>query len=175
MKSSPIPPLSIFLIFSCFWTACDYFSNASTETVQKNTAPTRYLRELNYVDNGAVVPMPTIRRVQILLPDSMSANLKFSQYQNGETDIKPQEIPVSGDLLHDLLTEIDRLELKSTDGMDVKMGKRPCVGTRNLDVAMVYSTGDTVRYSVLGEARCDRSLYPHLWVIDSITQVLTSR
>jgi hypothetical protein len=67
--------------------------------------------------------------------------------------------------------EIDKIAELAEDGLDVKPGKQLCIGMNSLNVEVVFSTGDTSRFNVSGTARCDPSLYPSVWALDSMATV----
>jgi hypothetical protein len=71
-------------------------------------------------------------------------------------------------LVHDNFKTLSEIE----DGWVVKPGKDLCVGVQGVDVTMVFTTGDTTRFNINGSARCDRSLIPEWYNLDSLAHVL---
>jgi hypothetical protein len=142
---------------------------------QVNNGPTqpivRRLKQLSYTDFGAVVPMPVIRNVNILLRDTLNAMVFYTIINQKDTFL--QKIPLNNpermDLLHDCFNQLSEIE----EGWEVMPGKEPCVGMRGVNVALIYTTGDTTRFKISGTARCDNSLMPEWSLLDSLSTVLS--
>ena len=120
---------------------------------------------------GAVVPMPNTRRVAFRLEDSTAVSMTYIEYSAQKPDGQKTDLRLTTTQRDDVQYEMERVADFAADGMDVKPGKQPCVGVRSIDVAVVYSTGDTARFAVMGGARCDPTLYAPVWSLDSIARL----
>lgn len=157
-----IAPLSIMVVL----TACDLDKTASNADKNKDNAP-KTVREVRIFDNGAVVPMPDTRRLSFVLKDSTSVLLTYLSFRNGGKDSTKQEVILrdeASDAAQDFAENLSDI----ADGTEIKPGKFPCVGVSNLDVSVIFSTGDTTQFTISGSARCDRSLFPDVWSLDSL-------
>lgn len=161
--------ISISMVF--FASSCINFNtksdeNSSSEMVDKNTP--KMVKEVILEDNGAIVPIPQRHRVVLKLKNSESILLSYAE-QNGEIqDGTQNDIAIDDNTRESMRDEIDKIIESAEDGIDVKVGKQPCVGMNSLNVSVVYNTGDTSRFAVTGSARCDPSLYPSVWAVDSM-------
>jgi hypothetical protein len=163
--------IGIALIMISLTTAC---TDWAPQQNQVNNGPTqpivKRLKQLSFTDFGAVVPMPVIRNVNILLRDTLNAMVFYTTIN--QKDTFSQKIPLNDpermDLVHECFNQLSEIE----EGMEVMPGKEPCVGMRGVNVALIYTTGDTTRFRISGSARCDRSLMPEWSLLDSLSTVL---
>ena len=165
-------PLSISLILMLF-SACGL--NTSSDSAQTKAVPaTKTVRTVTYIDNGAVVPEPNKRQVTFTVEDSTKIALAYAEFREN-MEPKGEKIPISDaerrDEIYDSILELADLP----DGIDIKPGKQPCVGSQGIDIAVFYSNGDTTRFSIMGGARCDKTLCPSFWVLDSLANLLINR
>lgn len=141
-------------------------NNDNTEKSEGNQ--TKAISEVILVDNGAVVPKPARRRISWVIKNSENILLQYSE-QNGDDKISSQkDMTVSSDSRDEVRDEIDRIAEFAEDGLAIKPGKQPCVGMNSMNVEVIYNTGDTSRIAVSGSVRCDPSLYPSIWALDSM-------
>jgi hypothetical protein len=130
----------------------------------------RRLKQVYYVDKGAVVPQPNVTLVNFILNDSLHGTLVYRLIQQRDTTLF--KIPFDNseriELVHDNFKTLSEIE----DGWVVKPGKDLCVGVQGVDVTMVFTTGDTTRFNINGSARCDRSLIPEWYNLDSLAHLL---
>jgi hypothetical protein len=163
-------PLSIALILM-LWTACETRSNTSETAQSKEAIAAKTIRAVTYIDNGAVVPFPDTRQVTFTIEDSTKIFMTYAQF-TANRDSTSEKITLSDaarrEEVYDNILELGELP----DGIDVKPGKLPCVGSRSVDVSVIFNNGDTSRFSITGGARCDPSLCPPFWQIDSLAEVL---
>jgi hypothetical protein len=138
----------------------------ATATYDKNVP--KAVLELILEDNGAVVPMPKSRRLVLRFKNKEDILLTYSENTGNEKEGTKDEITINENERETMRDEIDKIVEYAEDGMDIKAGKQPCVGMNSLNVAVVYNTGDTTRFAVTGSARCDPSLYPSVWAVDSM-------
>lgn len=165
-------PLSIALVLTVL-TACDT-QNSTSETVQSKAAiAAKTIRSVTYFDNGAVVPFPNTRQITFWVEDSSKMSLNYAQFM-GNKDSSSQKIPINDatrrEEIYDNLLELSEFP----DGIDIKPGKEACVGSRSIDISVIFGNGDTSRFSIMGGARCDKTLCPPFWAIDSLTNILTT-
>lgn len=140
-------------------------SNGSDEHTATENAEQKVIKEVILIDNGAVVPDPKIRRLVLALKNKDEIMLSYLEPDENSDN---EDIIITNDS-HDIIRdEIEKIADYAEDGMDVKAGKQPCVGMNSMDIAVVYSTGDTARFAVTGAARCDPTLYPSVWALDSM-------
>jgi hypothetical protein len=163
-------PLSIAVILTLS-TACGT-QNTPTETVQtKAVIAAKTVRAVTYLDNGAVVPFPNRRQVTFMVEDSTKIYMTYAQFR-AEKDSSSQKMPLANaarcEEIYDNLIALSELP----DGIDIKPGKQPCVGSRSIDISVIFANGDTSRFSIMGGARCDPSLCPPFWELDSLTNLL---
>ena len=162
-------PLSISLIL-VLWTACDFINPPNTTQIKAMATP-KTVRTVTYIDNGAVVPIPNKRQVTFTVEDSTKIALTYAELKENMEE-KGEKITISDperlENVYDNILEIADLP----DGIDVKPGKQPCVGSQGIDVSVFYSNGDTMRFSIMGGARCDKTLCPSFWTLDSLANLL---
>ncbi len=172
-------PLSIRAFFativtmSMLLTACDLNINKSSDTAQAKTVGTapKMIRTISYLDNGAVVPFPVKQRVTFLVEDSTEIAMLYAEIgENRDSTSEKWAIsdPARRDDVYDNLLELADFP----DGVDIKPGKQPCVGSRSIDVAILFSNGDTTHFSIMGGARCDKTLCAPFWALDSLANLL---
>lgn len=163
-------PLSILLILMLL-TACELNNNASDTATSKAVVGAKTIRTISYLDNGAVVPAPVKRQVIFMIEDSTKIFMTYANI-NGNSDTISEKVDISDatrrEDVYDNLVALADLP----DGVDIKPGKQVCVGSRSIDIAVLFSNGDTARFSIMGGARCDRTLCPPFWHIDSLANVL---
>ena len=161
-------PLSIFTIFAL---SCNDYVPAKNEEKAKEIANfSKEIKEILYVDNGAVVPNPTIRRVSFLLKDSLNAIMSYVEYMKKDT-IRSNISITDADRLEILRDNLTKLG-DTDDGVEFMPGKEPCVGVKGVDVALIYNSGDTARFKISSGARCDRAVIPEWKMLDSLAIVL---
>jgi hypothetical protein len=163
--------LSISLILTVL-IACETQNNASSETAQtQEPIVAKTIRAITYLDNGAVVPLPNTREVTFWVEDSSNISLIYTQLR-ANTDSSSQKVmlsdPTRREEIYDNMLELAELP----DGVDIKPGKQACVGARSIDISVIFNNGDTSRFSIMGGARCDRTLCQPFWTIDSLTNIL---
>ncbi len=163
-------PLSIALILT-FVIACGNQKSAP-ETEQSTELPVeKTVRAISYFDNGAVVPFPDTRKVTFMVEDTSKIFLTYARFK-ANTDSTSQKLTLTDaaqlEALYDNISELSELP----DGVDIKPGKLPCVGSGAIDVSVIFTNGDTSRFSIMGGARCDPTLCPSFWAIDSFANLL---
>lgn len=141
-------------------------NNSNADTTGQNI--TKAISEVILVDNGAVVPKPARRRISWILKNSENILLNYIEQNSDDTTSSQKDMPVSEDSRDEVHDEIDRIAELAEDGLAIKPGKQPCVGMNSMNVEVVYNTGDTSRIAILGSVRCDPSLYPSVWALDSM-------
>ena len=170
-------PLSIRAFFatiitiSTLLTACDLNVNQSETAKSKAVAAARTVRTISYLDNGAVVPFPVKQQVTFLVEDSTKIAMVYAEMgENRESTSEKMAIsdPTRRDDVYDNLLELADFP----DGVDIKPGKQPCVGSRSIDIAILFTNGDTTNFSIMGGARCDKSLCAPFWALDSLANLL---
>jgi hypothetical protein len=167
-----IYPLSISL-FLMTWTACNLQNTPSSSQVteSKEAIAAKTVRSVTYLDKGAVVPFPQMRQVTFTVEDSTKIYLNYAEFK-GEVDATGEKVTISDanqrEEVYDKILELAELP----DGIDIKPGKQTCVGSQGIDVSVIFNNGDTSRFSIMGGARCDKSLCPSFWHIDSLTTLL---
>lgn len=144
--------------------------NASNFIADKNA--TKSVKEVILVDNGTVAPMPTVRRLVISFKNL--DNILFSYTEKTGTYLRENQsnMLIDKDNRDALRDEIEKIAELAEDGLDVNPGKQLCVGMNSMNVEVVFNTGDTSRFEVSGTARCDPSLCPSVWALDSIAMVV---
>lgn len=140
--------------------------NTGVETFDKNLP--KEVKEVILEDNGAVVPMPRVRRMVLRLKNAENMSLSYSEQNGDGSDETQNDVAINDNAREAMRDEIDKIVEFAEDRIDVKAGKLPCVGMNSLIIAVVYNTGDTSRFAVTGSARCDPSLYPSVWALDSM-------
>lgn len=163
--------IGVALIMISLTTACTDWAPPQNQVNNEPAKPiVRRLKQLSYTDFGAVVPMPIVRNVNILLRDTLNAMIFYTTIN--QKDTFSQKIPLNDlermDLLHECFNQLSEIE----EGWEVMPGKEPCVGMRGVNVALIYTTGDTTRFTISGMARCDNSLMPEWSRLDSLSTVL---
>jgi hypothetical protein len=165
-------PLSIAFILTAL-IACDTQNNAAEKAQSKAAIAAKNIRSITYLDNGAVVPMPNKRQVTFWVEDSSNISLTYAQL-SANSDSSSQKIILSDatrrEEIYDNMLELAELP----DGIDIKPGKQACVGSRSIDISVIFNNGDTSRFSIMGGARCDKTLCLPFWAIDSLTNILVT-
>jgi hypothetical protein len=164
-------PLSILTIL-IFGMACETKKSESADTTKTaEVVAAKAIRAISYRDNGAVVPFPNVRQVTVVVEDSSKIFLNYAAINAGK-DSTDQKITVADaarrEEIYDKILELAELP----DGIDIKPGKQPCVGSRSIDISVFFNNGDTSRFSIMGGARCDKTLCPPFWAIDSLADIL---
>jgi hypothetical protein len=163
--------LSIGVIFT-FCSACETSSsNASEATKQQEIVAEKTVKAVTYFDYGAVVPSPNTREVTFTVEDSTKIFLTYKQSRVDKDSLAPKMMLSDAARREELYDNILEL-VELPDGIDIKPGKQPCVGGRGIDISVVFNNGDTSRFSITGAARCDKSLCPSFWTIDSLANIL---
>jgi hypothetical protein len=162
--------LSILLIL-VLWTACELSSNQSDTAQSKAVAASKAIRAISYLDNGAVVPIPNKRQVIFMVEDSTQIFMNYANIREN-TDTSAEKIAILDterreDVYDNILALAD-----FPDGVDIKPGPQPCVGSRGIDISVIYTNGDTSSFSIMGGARCDKTLCPPFWALDSLANLL---
>ncbi len=159
-------PLSILMVLE----ACDFKTEKEKQAalIEKMDIA-KGVREIRYVDGGAVVPNPMTRTVSINVKDSTNAILSYmecigSDTSKGDIIISKERIEM---LYDNMLKMVD-----IPDGMEIVPGKVPCVGRKGIEVYMIFNTGDTSRFKINGGALCDRDVIPEWKEIDSLAMAL---
>ena len=161
-------PLSILTIFAL---SCnDYVPAKNEEKIKEIANFSKEIKEVIYVDNGAVVPEPTVRHVSFLLKDSLHAVMSYVEYMKKDT-IRSNIFITDADRLEILRDNLAKLG-DTDDGVEFMPGKEPCVGIKGVDVALIYNSGDTARFKISSGARCDRAVLPEWKMLDSLAIVL---
>lgn len=162
-------PLSILVVLA----ACDFKTEKEKEKEAKATAEktdiAKGIREIRYVDGGAMVPMPMTRTISITVKDSSNAILTYMECMG--TDTSKGDITISKERVEMLYDNMLKM-VEIPDGMEIKPGKVPCVGKRGIEVSMIFNTGDTSRFKINGGALCDRGVIPEWKQIDSLATVM---
>jgi hypothetical protein len=164
--------IGVALIMISLTTACTDWAPQQNQVNNDSTQPVvRRLKQLSYTDFGAVVPMPIIRNVNIFLKDTLNAMVFYTIINQKDTFLQkiPLNDPERMDLVHECFNQLSEIE----EGWEVMPGKEPCVGMRGVNVALIYTTGDTTRFKISGTARCDNSLMPEWSLLDSLSTVLS--
>jgi hypothetical protein len=160
------------LLFSIFFMACENKAPVIKNNTEDRTLIARDVKEIKYIDEGAVVPNPRIREISILLQDSANAHLNYLTYtQNQGNDTTKKDIKVTQErveLFYDNMIKLADLP----DGMEIIPGKVPCVGKKSINVSIIFNTGDTSRFKISGGALCDNDVIPEWKLIDSLTSVI---
>ncbi|MDZ7877655.1 MAG: hypothetical protein U5L45_08295 [Saprospiraceae bacterium] len=171
MEVKHLYPLSIGL-FLVTWTACTLQNAPSSQAKEvKEVVAAKVVRAVTYVDKAAVVPFPKMRQVTFTVEDSTNISLNYAEFK-GDIDASGERINMENanqrEEIYDQILELAELP----DGIDIKPGKQNCVGSQGIDVSVIFNNGDTSRFSIMGGARCDKSLCPPFWHIDSLTNLL---
>ena len=153
----------LLLVSSCFNLGSKDTSNDDRKSVESET--TKAIKEVILVDNGPVLPTPQVRRMVLTLKNWEDILLSYAEENSNNMS---KDITLNDSTREEVRDEIMKVAEFAEDGMDVKQGKLPCVGMNSMDVAVVYNTGDTSHFAVSGSARCDPSLYPSVWALDSL-------
>jgi hypothetical protein len=164
--------IGVTLIMISLTTACTDWAPQQNQVNNEPSQPiVRRLKQLSFTDFGAVVPMPIVRNVNILLRDTLNAMVFYTIINQKDTFLQkiPLNDPERMDLLHQCFNQLSEIE----EGWEVMPGKEPCVGMRGVNVALIYTTGDTTRFKISGTARCDNSLMPEWSLLDSLSTVLS--
>ena len=162
--------LLILITTSCFDINPKVNENEGNYTSEKNTK--KEIKEVILVDNGAVVPVPTVRRLVMTLKNLDNFLLSYSENTGTYVSENQSNMMIDNDSREAIRDEIEKIAELAEDGLDVNAGKLPCVGMNSMNIEVVYNTGDTSRFEVSGSARCDPSLYPSVWALDSIGMVV---
>ena len=160
----------ILLITSCFDINSKANENNSSFMYDKN-AP-KSVKEVIFVDNGAAVSVPTVRRLVMTLKNLDNILLSYTEKIGTYVRENQNNILIDKDNREAIRDEIERIAEMAEDGLDVNPGKQLCVGMNSLNVEVIFNTGDTSRFEVSGTARCDRTLCPSVWNLDSIAMVV---
>ena len=170
-------PLSIraffatILVISTLLTACDFNVNQSEKAQSKAVAATRTVRTISYLDNGAVVPFPVKQQVTFMVEDSTKIAMIYAEMGENRDSVS-QKIAISDPSYREDVYD-NLLELADfPDGVDIKPGKQSCVGSRSIDIAILFTNGDTTNFSIMGGARCDKTLCAPFWALDSLANLL---
>ena len=162
-------PLSILMVLG----ACDFKTEKEKEKEAKATAEkmdiAKGIREIRYVDGGAVVPLPMTRTISINVKDSSNAILTYMECMGSDTSKSDVNISKERiEMLYDCMIKM----VEIPDGMEIIPGKVPCVGRKGIEVSMIFNTGDTSRFKINGGALCDRDVIPEWKQLDSLATVI---
>ena len=173
-KKSLLNPFfkTLFVAFMLMTASC-IERGSNSEDDNHNDEPTssngtKEISEVIFVDNGAVVPKPSVRHFKWTLKNAENILLSYTEQNDDAKNASRSDITVSGESLEAVRDEIERVAEFAEDAVALKRGKQPCIGMKSLDVAVVYNTGDTSRIAISGSVRCDPTLYPSVWALDSM-------
>lgn len=170
IKKHMIHPLYILLIFSIV--SCIDRSSSSEEDTKDSESVgenmPKAISEVIFVDNGAVMTKPSTRRIKWTLKNAENILLSYTEQNGDDKNGTHSDITVNDDTRDAVRDEIERIAEFAEDGLAIKPGKQPCAGMNSLQVSVVYNTGDTSRIAISGSVRCDPSLYPSVWALDSM-------
>ena len=178
MKSLPFVPkfrqntvfiLSLFLVSACIDRNTKQNENDRDTLTEKNIA--KEVKAVILVDNGAGVAVPTTRRFVMTFKNSDNILFAYTEQTGTYISENQSNMLINAENNEAVRDEIDKIAELAEDGLDVKPGKQLCMGMNSLNVEVVFSTGDTSRFNVSGAARCDPSLYPSVWALDSMATV----
>ena len=159
-------PLSILMVLA----ACDFKTEKEKEAaLVEKTDIAKGVREIKYIDGGAVVPNPLTRIVSINVKDSSNATMSYMECMGSDTS--KGDIIISKERIEMLYDNMLKM-LDIPDGMEIVPGKVPCIGKRGIEVYMIFNTGDTSRFKINGGALCDRDVIPEWKAIDSLATAM---
>ena len=159
-------PLSILMVLA----ACEFKTEKEKQAaLVEKTDIAKGIREIKYIDGGAVVPNPMIRIVSINVKDSSNAIMSFMECMGSDTS--KADITISKEHLEMLYDNMLKM-VDIPDGMEIVPGKVPCVGKKGIEVYMIFNTGDTSRFKINGGALCDRDVIPEWKEIDSLATAM---
>ena len=159
-------PLSISMVLG----ACDFKTEKEKEAANvEKTDMAKGIREIKYIDGGAVVPNPMIRTVSINVKDSSNAIMSYMECMG--TDTSKGDVTISKERIEILYDNMVKM-VEIPDGMEIIPGKVPCVGRKGIEVYMIFNTGDTSRFKINGGALCDRNVIPEWKEIDSLATAM---
>ena len=103
--------------------------------------------------------------------DSTKIALTYAEFREN-VEPKGEKVSISDaerrEQVYDSILELADMP----DDVDIKPGKQACVGGRGIDISVSYANGDTTRFSIMGGARCDKTLCPSFWALDSLANLL---
>jgi hypothetical protein len=166
-------PLSMLMVLM-LWTACQTESSKAEAAKAKAEAAERTIRTMSYIDNGAVVPFPNKRQVTFMVDDTNKISLNYLLISGQKDSTKEKMAVLDAERREELYDNISELA-DYPDDVDIKPGKLPCVGSNSIDISLAFANGDTSRFSIMGGARCDPSLCPPFWAIDSLVNLLIAK
>lgn len=177
MKNNPIIKKRIFIPFFILWVVMTIScinikpksdENSTDENETTGHSKIKKIEEVILVDNGAVVPSPLTRRVTWRLKNDENILLHYTEQNGDDSKLMQSDMTLTGDARDEMRDEIEKVAEFTDDALSIKQGKQPCVGMNSLQVSVIYSTGDTSRIAISGSVRCDPSLYPSVWALDSM-------
>lgn len=145
-------------------------SDSSSLFSDKNTS--KQIREVILVDNGTVIPVPTTRRFVMTFKNTDNILFAYTEQTGTYVSENQSNMLINAENRDAVRDEIEKIAELAEDGLDINPGPQPCVGMNSLNIEVVFSTGDTSRFDVSGAARCDPSLYPSVWALDSVAKVV---
>ena len=150
--------------------ACDFKTEKEKQAALVEKADiSKGIREIRYIDGGAVVPNPMIRMVSINVKDSSNAIMSYMECMGSDTS--KGDISISKERIEMLYDNMLKM-VEIPDGMEIIPGKVPCVGRKGIEVSMIFNTGDTSRFKINGGALCDKDVIPEWKQIDSLATVI---
>lgn len=167
---------TLFIILMFMVSACSDMNSKPNEGDSSpsfgDKKPSKQIKEVILVDNGAVIPVPTIRRFVMTFKNSDNILFAYREQTGTYVSENQSNMLINAENHEAVRDEIDKIAELAEDGLDVNPGKLPCTGMNSLNIEVVYNTGDTSRFDVSGLARCDPSLYPSVWALDSMATMV---
>jgi hypothetical protein len=152
--------------------ACERTGQSTNNTNINATAENDSVISLSYRDGGAVVPNPVIRSVQFTIQDSTKGTLTAVEFNGADSIYTKVDLDVEQiDFAKENILKLADIP----DGMEIKLGKKPCVGQRGIDVYLTLNNSDTTSFRINGGALCDPDVVPEWKALDSMVRVLNNR
>lgn len=166
LNSRLLIPIGVILSLA----ACQNIKNNNNKTSKSSEPFTKDVKEITYIDEGAVVPNARVRNISIVLKDSAHATLSYLEYSENQ-DSTQKNILIPQDQIEEIYDNLVKLS-DIPDGMEIIPGKVPCVGRKGVNVAIIFNTGDTSHFKISGGALCDNDVIPEWKFIDSVSNIL---
>ncbi len=173
MKATSILLATVAIaLTSCQENKPSEIKNAAKEidAAQKAQDMPEGVMEVRIRDNGAVVPNPVIKTF-VVHPASKHFHFTYEDRAGKVMDGKDNKGEIEFNLAQDTMMRKYVSALAKVANNKVFATDKPaCVGVSGLDFMLIKATKDTIRFSIPGGLRCDKSIFPEAFALQDLLE-----
>ncbi|MFM2268597.1 MAG: hypothetical protein RL757_2038 [Bacteroidota bacterium] len=164
---------AVIALTSCQENKPSEIKNAAKEidAAQKAQDMPEGIMEVRIRDNGAVVPDPNVRTF-VIHPASKHFHFANEDRTGKVKDGKNNKGEIEFNLAQDTVMRkyVAVLAKVANNKVFLQTDKPACVGVNGLDFMLIKATKDTIRFSIPGGSRCDKSIFPEAFALQDLLE-----